>query len=79
MKRQLDEHDHIFDGFAHRNFNPSTDGWRNALPDMADYQSVKNARDVLCLFDELCAAKQKIWELEQQVKMLKPFAAERRN
>ena len=72
MKQKLTENDHIFDGFAHRNFDPKFDGWRNEIPDGRDYRCVQNARDTLALFDELCAAKRRIWELEQEVDMWKP-------
>lgn len=72
MKQQLTERDHIFDGFEHRNFEPSIDGWRNRLPDVADYPSVRNAMDTIAMFEELRAAQRRIWELEQEVKMWKP-------
>lgn len=74
MKQRLTEQDHIFDGFAHRNFDPSIDGWRNELPDVNDYPSVRNAMDTIAMFEELRAAKRRIWELEQEVKMWKPVA-----
>ena len=73
MKQRLTDSDYIFDGFAHRNFNPSIDGWRNELPDVMDYPSVRIAMDIIALFDELQAAKRRIWELEKEVEMLKPL------
>ena len=74
MKQRLTEHDQIFDGFAHRNCEPSIDGWRNEMPEVNDYPSVRNAMDTIAMFDELRAAKRRIWELEQEVKMWKPVA-----
>jgi hypothetical protein len=74
MKQRLTEQDHIFDGFAHRNFEPGLDGWRNELPDVNDYPSVRNAMDTIAMFEELRAAKRRIWELEQEVNMWKPVA-----
>jgi hypothetical protein len=74
MMRKLTERDHIFDGFATRNFEPSIDGWRNEIPDANDYPSVRNAMDTIAMFEELRAAKRRIWELEEEVKMWKPVA-----
>lgn len=74
MKQPLTERDYIFDGFAHRNFDPSIDGWRNELPDVNDYPSVLNARDTIDMFEDLLYAKRRIWELEQELNMWKPVA-----
>ena len=71
MKRKLTEHDHIFDGFAHRNFDPQFDGWLNELPEPAQYPSLQMARDIVAMFDELSAAHRKIWDLEQELKLWK--------
>jgi hypothetical protein len=72
MKQKLTEHDHIFDGFAHRNFNPQFDGWRNELPDPALYPSLQMAQDIVAMFDELSEARRKIWHLEQELKLWRP-------
>lgn len=72
MKRQLDESDYLFDGFAHRPFNEKMDGWRNALPDAADYPSVTAAMDTLAMFEELKSARRQIWELKQELALWKP-------
>ena len=74
MRRQLDKTYLLFDGFAHRNFAPTIDGWRNEMPDASGYSCVQVASDTLALYDDLCAAKRRIWELEQEVKMWKPIA-----
>ena len=75
IKRMIDmkltKHDHIFDGFAHRNFNEERDGWRNEIPAAEDYPSVLAARDTVALFNELVCAKRRIWELEQELKIWK--------
>lgn len=67
------EGDYLFDGFAHRSFNESIDGWRNALPDPRDYPAVRQAQAVLDLFEELGAARIRIWELEKEVALYKPL------
>jgi hypothetical protein len=74
MKQPLTAQDHIFDGFAHRNFEPRIDGWRNELPDVKDYPSVRNAMNTIAMFEDLCDAKRRIWELEQELKIWKPVA-----
>jgi len=71
VKPQLTESDHIFDGFAHRNFNEAFDGWRNRMPDANDYLSVRMANDILDLFDSLCQERRRVWELEQELKLWK--------
>jgi hypothetical protein len=53
MKRYK-EGDYLFDGFAHRPYNEQTDGWRNAIPDPADYPAVQQANAVLDVFEPLC-------------------------
>ena len=50
------------------------DGWRNEMPDASGYSCVQVASDTLALYDGLCAAKRRIWELEQDVKRWKPIA-----
>ena len=65
--RKLQKNDPIFDGFAHRGFYEAIDGWRNELPDAGDYPGVLAARDTLYLFNELCAARKRIWTLEQRL------------
>lgn len=67
------EGDYLFDGFAHRSYNESIDGWRNALPDPAAYACVRNANDILDLFEELSAARRRIWELEKEVALYRPL------
>ena len=64
---KLTKKDNIFDGFIHRPFDPSIDGWRNEIPDENDYPSVPLARDILGMWYELCSAKRRIWELEQML------------
>lgn len=64
-KEGLDEHDHIFDGFAHRPFQDDLDGWRNRLPDPRHYSCVGAARSTLDLFRDLEHARIRIWELEK--------------
>lgn len=74
MKQVLTDRDSIFDGFAHRNFDPKFDGWMNELPSIQDYPSVRNAMDVIAMFEELKTARRRIWELEQEVNLWKPVA-----
>lgn len=71
MRQQLTEKDCIFDGFAYRNFIENVDGWRNRIPDPYDYPAVAAANNVIDIYDELCAAKRKIWELEKELKHYK--------
>ena len=71
MKQQLTEDDYIFDGFAHRKFDPGYDGWRNELPEPGLYPSLQMAQDIVSMFNELSAARRKIWELEQELKLWK--------
>lgn len=73
MRKRYEEGDYLFDGFAHRPYNEQMDGWRNALPDPADYPAVQHANAVLDMFEELCAARERIWRLEKEVKMYKPL------
>jgi hypothetical protein len=67
------EGDYLFDGFAHRPYNESMDGWRNALPDPHDYPAVRQANAVLDLFEDLADARRRIWELEKENAMLRPL------
>lgn len=70
-KGSLNKNDYIFDGFAHRGFDPTTDGWMNRIPNVEDFLSVRVATDILTLFDHLCDAKRKIWHLEQELALWK--------
>lgn len=65
--------DYLFDGFAHRAFVESIDGWRNAIPDPNLYPAVRQANAVLDLFEELSEARRRIWELEKEVACYKPL------
>jgi hypothetical protein len=58
--------DHLFDGFMHRPFCEELDGHLRTKPQVADYPSVQSARETLSLFDELTAAKYRIWQLETE-------------
>lgn len=58
---------HVYDGFIHRPFSEDRDGWVDTLPLESDYPSVTMARDVLALYNELCVARRRIWELEQRL------------
>lgn len=60
-RQPMKEGDYLFDGFCHRGFNPDIDGWRNELPDEADYPPVAMAHDVLAMFQELCALRRELW------------------
>lgn len=71
-KPRFEDGDYIFDGFAHRGFDAKHDGWRNELPDVNDYPSVTHAQDTLAMFQELCEARKRIWELKQELKLWKP-------
>lgn len=73
MKKRYEDGDYLFDGFAHRQFDERFDGWRNAVPDPSDYPAVRNANAVLDLFQELCEARIRIWELEKEVARLRPL------
>jgi hypothetical protein len=72
MKR-FQEGDQVFDGFAHRGFVESIDGWRNVVPDENEYAAVRQANAVLDLFTELREARIRIWELEKEVSRYKPL------
>ncbi len=65
----LTENDYIFDGFCHRPFNKDIDGWRNGMPKVEDYPSVKMAENVIDLFNELAAAKKELWDTKRQLAM----------
>lgn len=66
---------YVFDGFCERPFNPETDGWMNEMPDINDYPAVQNAKDVLCLFEELKAARKENWQLRQNAERLKTLVS----
>ena len=63
--------DHLFDGFCHRPYDEGLDGHLRTTPKEGDYPVVMAALDTLRLFDELKAAKYKIWELEKENAMMK--------
>jgi hypothetical protein len=67
------EGDYLFDGFAHRSFDEGMDGWRNAMPEPSKYLCVQQANSVMDLFEDLAAAKRRIWELEKEVARYKPL------
>lgn len=73
MSKRYEEGDYLFDGFAHRSYNESMDGWRNALADPDSYDCVKQANSVLDLFEDLQIARRRIWELEREVAILRPL------
>lgn len=68
----LTELDSVFDGYMHRRFSQSIDGWMNEQPNVADYPSVQNAKDTLALFNELCKARKEIWDLKKKLSYYKP-------
>ena len=63
--------DYLFDGFAHRGYDETLDGWRNVTPEPSDYACVRQAEDVVRLFDDLSRARVRIWELEKELKLWK--------
>ena len=65
-KPENDVPHYLFDGFCHRSYNEELDGHMKTMPRGVDYPAVQAARDVLDLFDELRAAKRRIWELETE-------------
>lgn len=60
--------EYIFDGYAHRRYQEELDGWRNKIPKASDYPVMSIVSDINRLFNDLCEAKAKIWELEQRLK-----------
>ena len=66
--------DHIFDGFCHRGFDPSIDGWRNEVPTESEFPAVKQAKEILALFDALSEARVEIWRLKKDVAHYKRMA-----
>lgn len=60
------EGDYLFDGFAHRSYDESMDGWRNRMPDPNAYLCTRHANSVLDLFEDLAVAHRRIWELEKE-------------
>lgn len=74
MKTKLTEGDYVFSGMMHRPYQENLDGWRNAIPSLEKYECVKNATSVLDLFQDLVEARRRIWELEREVKLLRPLA-----
>jgi len=67
MQKYTDK-DYVFDGFCHRPFNPTTDGWMNELGDEESSMAVMMAREILDLHNKLRAARKTIWSLEQDLK-----------
>ena len=59
--------DSIFDGFMHRPYTPTTDGWVNEMPDPSEYPAVQLAEHILSMFDEIRVLRKRNWELKQQL------------
>lgn len=64
---RLKEGDHLFDGFAHRPFDPNFDGWMNELPDPEDFPSVRMAEDILRLYERVARLTRENWDLKQRL------------
>lgn len=71
---KLKEGDQVFDGFCHRGFSPSIDGWRNELPTENQFPAVRQAKEILALFDALSEARIEIWRLKKDVAHYKRMA-----
>jgi hypothetical protein len=63
----MKEGDSIFDGFCYRPYNEDWDGWVNEVPGAGDYPAVIQAREVLRLFDDLCAVVKQNWKLRKKL------------
>ncbi len=55
----------------HRPYREDTDGWRNEMPDAADYPGVQMAIDTLEMFRELQAERRENWRLRKENEMFK--------
>ena len=73
MSERWKEGDYLFDGFAHRSYNESIDGWRNAIPNPSDFPAVVQAQAVIDLYDALCEARVQNWRLQKEVEQLRPL------
>lgn len=70
---QLGPQDYVFDGLMHRPFSEALDGWRNRMPNPAEFPSVFSLiGDINEMLAELAAARRRVWELEREVLRWKP-------
>jgi len=65
----LDETNYLFDGFAHRRFEPSIDGWRNTQIQRGEFNAVEMAQSILSMADEINRLRRENWELRRDLKM----------
>lgn len=62
----------VFDGFMHRPYDESIDGWMREVPDVSEYPSVQAAQDTLALFERVQRLTRENWELRQALNRLQP-------
>lgn len=70
-KPNLEEYDEfadstVFDGFCHRQFNESLDGWRRTQIRPGDFSAVDLAFQIIEMADEINRLRREIWELKQR-------------
>ena len=67
----LNDTHYVFDGFAHRRYDPERDDWMNHLPNPANYACVMQAQSVLALFAELQMVQKENWKLLKENERLR--------
>lgn len=75
-KPPLTEQDYLFDGFAHRPFNPSIDGWMNAQTSERTYPVVDMARQVLEMMGRIQELERENWRLKRDLERERGHSSE---
>lgn len=65
--QRFQEGDQVFDGFCHRPYDESIDGWRNEIIPESQYPSLAIAQDILAMHQEINELRIANWRLRTQL------------
>ena len=59
----------VFDGFCHRQWNESLDGWRRSQIQPGEFPVLEMAHQIIDMAAEINRLRRQVWELQQEKKM----------
>lgn len=66
---QQKEGDYIFDGFMHRGYDETVDGWRNEMPDEMEFPVLGFVEQIREMGLEIATLRKENWQLRQRLEV----------